>query len=215
MIFLHPSHLRLRDEGLKDAMDRLYSSDGPIATVSDVVGQGNAVSTRAQSAYATAQTFSTSVEPIGRALQSFAQVVRTVDGLAEVSREVTNHPRSCANLLQVHPIAKAAWIVLSCVYKGTWLMDMSFTVDESMFLFSASRNSYARMKISDLSQKACVRHLHLHDNVPACSRLMGCYLRDEPSSFRSRVTYRRICPCSILGSAVVIIISCHENMLRR
>ena len=150
----------------------MYSSDGLIATVSDVVGQGNAVSTRAQSAYATAQTFSTSVEPIGRALQSFAQVVRTVDGLAEVSREVTNHPRSCANLLQVHPIAKAAWIVLSCVYKVMCLMDMSFTVDESMFLFSASRNSCARMKISDLSQKACVRHLHLHDNVPTCSRLM-------------------------------------------
>jgi hypothetical protein len=99
------------------AMGRLHSSDGPITNISNVVDQGDTIITQAQSAYEATQIFSSAAEPIGQALQSLAQVVSVIDGLVEVSHDIDYWLCMYLIKFQAHPVAKAAWIVLSFVYK--------------------------------------------------------------------------------------------------
>jgi hypothetical protein len=98
---IHASSTPSEDLGFEvdggQAMDRLAYSDGPIANISNVVDQGDTITTQAQSAYEAAQVFSSSAEPIGQALQSLAQVVGVVDGLVEVSCHIDY--RSCLVLI--------------------------------------------------------------------------------------------------------------------
>lgn len=70
-------------ERMNDPATHLGLSDGsgPLAVASGYV---DITSTMAGSAYQMAQTIGSSVEPLGRALQSLEQIVKVVDGIADV-----------------------------------------------------------------------------------------------------------------------------------
>ena len=66
-------------------MNRLQDGSCPFATMSETSSSGIVVGTVLQGTYETAQAASSCVQSLGRALQSLEQVVKVVDGLANVS----------------------------------------------------------------------------------------------------------------------------------
>jgi len=79
-----PSELRRANKEVERMDDpaTLSGGSGPLAVASGYV---DITSTLAGSAYQVAQTIGSSVEPLGRALQSLEQIVKVVDGIADVS----------------------------------------------------------------------------------------------------------------------------------
>jgi hypothetical protein len=66
-------------------MNRLQDGSRPFATMSETSDSGIMIGTMLQGTYETAQAASSCVQSLGRALQSLEQVVKVVDGIADVS----------------------------------------------------------------------------------------------------------------------------------
>jgi methyl-accepting chemotaxis protein len=67
-------------------MNRLVDGSRPLASISETSDSGIAIATTAQGIYENTQATGSCVQHLGRALQSLEQVVKVVDGIAEVSR---------------------------------------------------------------------------------------------------------------------------------